>query len=130
MRDGGKIALGLVVFVVVVTAPLWLGALRGTAIDPPQLTVGTDAPHCVEDTATMRADHMELLDQWRDAVVRDGERWYVAADGTRYEMSLRRTCLGCHTKPAEFCDRCHERMAVAPYCWDCHVESVQAKEKT
>ena len=43
------------------------------------------------------------------------------ADAKRYEMSLQNTCMECHTSKKEFCDQCHDYMAVAPFCWDCHV---------
>jgi hypothetical protein len=70
----------------------------------------------------MRATHMEMLDEWRDRVVREGERMYQASDGKSYEMSLTHTCLECHSNKAEFCDACHNYTAVTPYCWDCHID--------
>jgi hypothetical protein len=70
----------------------------------------------------MRKYHMKLLQQWCDAVVRDGDRIYVAQDGRRYEMSLSRTCLGCHSTKKGFCDRCHDYARVTPNCWNCHQE--------
>jgi hypothetical protein len=56
-------------------------------------------------------------------VVREGRRDYVSTlSGTTYDMSLSRTCMDCHSNKADFCDRCHDYLAVNPYCWDCHVE--------
>ena len=69
----------------------------------------------------MRTSHGDLLLAWRDRVVRSGERVFTAPDGRVRELSLVRTCLGCHQK-AEFCDRCHQYVAVAPECWSCHVD--------
>jgi hypothetical protein len=69
----------------------------------------------------MKAKHMELLDQWRDAAVRRSERVYVATDGHHYEISLTGTCLRCHSDPAKFCDRCHAYAGVDVFCWDCHL---------
>jgi hypothetical protein len=74
----------------------------------------------------MRADHMTLLNEWRDLVVRENQRTYTATDGTEYEMSLTKTCLDCHSNKEEFCDKCHTYADVSPYCWDCHVESMEA----
>lgn len=132
MFDAGKVIAGLIVFLVLVTAPLWYGALSGRSGEVPQLELAaglTDSAgrvlpdlHCVRDTVSMRAGHMDLLNQWRDDVVRQGERIYTAADGRRFVMSLQNTCLGCHHNKAEFCDRCHDYMSVKPYCWQCHVE--------
>jgi len=70
---------------------------------------------------------MDLLNQWRDDVVRKGERYYQAFDGTTHEMSLTRNCLGCHVNKDKFCDRCHDYLGVTPYCWDCHVNPKEAK---
>ena len=123
MYDAGKIIAGLVIFLVLVTSPLWYNAVFATSVTPPKLVLPTNGSKlCVEDTATMRASHMDLLNQWRDEVVRQDQRVFVSPlDGTRYDKSLTRTCLGCHTNKSTFCDACHTYMAVSPYCWDCHV---------
>ncbi len=76
---------------------------------------------CVEATDYMRANHMDLLDQWRDTVVRDDVRTYTSKAGKSYTMSLSDTCLDCHSNKDQFCDACHTYSAVTPYCWDCHV---------
>jgi hypothetical protein len=73
----------------------------------------------------MRPYHMDLLNQWRDAVVRDGDRIYVSSTGERFEMSLSNTCMDCHVSKVNFCDSCHNYVGVSPYCWDCHVEPVE-----
>jgi hypothetical protein len=124
MHDVGKIAGGLVVFLVLVTSPLWYNALSAS---PPSAPEVADPPNgskqCIEATDYMRAYHMDLLNDWRDDVVRIGLRDYHSdLTGTTYDMSLSRTCMDCHSNKAEFCDRCHNYMAVDPYCWDCHVE--------
>ena len=111
-----KIIAGLAGFLGLVSAPAWLG--RGSG-KPPELA----KPHgaqCVEPVAVMRATHMELLDRWRNGVVRRGERTYVASDGRLYAVSLTGTCLGCHGDAADFCDRCHHYAGVEASCWDCH----------
>jgi hypothetical protein len=69
----------------------------------------------------MRARHMHILDEWRDRVVRLGERNYTAPDGKQYNMSLSNTCINCHHNREEFCNRCHNYVSIRPYCWDCHV---------
>lgn len=124
MYDAGKVFAGLVVLVVIVTAPFWLQAVRGAekTAAPPELVIVTDAKQCVASTEYMRALHMDLLNSWRDDVVRGGNRYHVAPDGTVYEKSLSGTCMDCHSNKAEFCDRCHNYAAVTPYCWDCHIQ--------
>jgi hypothetical protein len=129
MHDVGKIAGGLVVFLVLATSPLWYNALSASDADIPKLDPPPNgSQQCVESKAFMRASHMDLLDDWRDAVVRDGQRDYESTVTKQsFDMSLSRTCMDCHSNKAEFCDRCHDYLAVAPFCWDCHVEPKEAQ---
>ena len=124
MADRRRILVGLVLFAALVTAPAWLGA--GRAARPPELARPATAKQCIEPTAFMRARHMELLDGWREAVVRRAERVYVASDGRRHDISLTGTCLRCHEEPDKFCDRCHAYAGVEALCWDCHQKKRKA----
>ena len=72
-------------------------------------------------TEYMRTMHMDLLNEWREKVVREGERFTFAA-GKKMEMSLSKTCMNCHPNKDQFCDQCHNYLDVKPYCWDCHVD--------
>jgi hypothetical protein len=129
MSDKKYVILGLVIFVVIVTFPLWYN--RGKAAPAPEIILTEKAKAarvCVRSTDYMKAEHMQLLDVWRDSVVRRGVRIYVSPDGKEYNMSLSNTCLDCHSNKAEFCDRCHDYASVRPYCWDCHIDN--PKEKT
>ena len=128
MYDGGKIVTGLVLFVGVALFPVWRSAL-GEKTAPPQPKIVTQEKQCVASKDVIRATHMELLNQWREAVVRDGVRSTVTATGLHVDMSLTRTCLSCHSNKTEFCDSCHNYVAVSPYCWDCHV-APEEKERT
>jgi hypothetical protein len=119
MYSVGKIILGLGVFAAAVTAPVWYGLAHGKG-NPPELQHSAEGKDCIEPTAFMRARHMELLDSWRDAVVRRGEHVYVATDGKHHDMSLTGTCLRCHSEPSKFCVRCHDYAGVEVFCWDCH----------
>lgn len=121
MRDRTKIVVGLAFFLALVLFPFW-NNLFGAQASLPKLKVGTDAKQCVEPVAIMRATHMELLNRWRNEVVREGRRTTVDGFGKPVTMSLSGTCLSCHTDKKQFCDSCHNAMAVAPYCWECHVE--------
>jgi len=122
--DGGKITAGLVLFLVLLTFPFWYGKGR-TA--PPALPLDTPEiqklpiKKCIEPTAYMKASHMELLDRWRDAVVRGGNHLYANQEGRKFFMSLSQTCLGCHSNKEKFCDACHNYSGVKPKCWSCHV---------
>ncbi|MEW5701773.1 MAG: sulfate reduction electron transfer complex DsrMKJOP subunit DsrJ [Candidatus Zixiibacteriota bacterium] len=121
MYDTGKIIAGLLVFLLVITLPFWYNLATGKAGYTPELERPTDARECVRDSAYMAAHHMDLLNVWRDQVVRQGARFETGSDGQRRERSLTRTCLGCHASKERFCDRCHSYMGVQPYCWDCHI---------
>lgn len=126
MYDGGKIITGVVIFLALVTFPFW-GNLGSAAYQRPELEKPADAKKCVESVDFMRGNHMQMLNSWRDFVVRDGKRIYTAGDGAQYNMSLSSTCLECHADKTKFCDRCHESLAVAPYCWDCHITDPKGK---
>src|SRR6056297_2929576 len=120
MYDGGKIITGLIIFVVVLLFPLWYG-LGKAQFTEPELELPKQEEQCIESTQWIRANHMELLDEWRDKVVRDGYALYETSSGEDVEMSLQKTCMDCHSNKEEFCDKCHNSVAVSPYCWDCHV---------
>jgi hypothetical protein len=123
MYDASKIVAGLAVFVLLATSPLWYNAISAAPPDAPELQQPPNgSTECVEATDYMRANHMDLLDQWRDTVVREGVRTYTSEkSGKTYTLSLSDTCLDCHSDKEKFCDACHTYSAVDPYCWDCHV---------
>jgi len=123
MYDSGKIIVGIIIFIGLFTAPLWLN-MGGEDTNKPKLILptGEDQQECVNSVEYMRASHMDLLNEWRDDVVRNGERYYESPAGKKFEMSMSKTCTGCHSNKEEFCDQCHTYLAVTPYCWDCHVE--------
>jgi len=122
LHNGGKIIAGLVVFLVLVSSPFLYNVTVGESIERPKWALPDPAEHpkCILPAEEMRVSHMDLLNEWRDSVVRDGERIYEAPDETKYNMSLSQTCLDCHANKEEFCDKCHNFMGVDPYCWDCH----------
>jgi hypothetical protein len=122
MHNSVKIITGLILFFLVISFPIWYNAASGKAAQRPELKIITPEKQCVAPKDYMRASHMELLNQWRDEVVRSGNRVFVSEDGRHYEMSLSRTCMSCHSNKADFCDQCHNYMGVTPYCWDCHIE--------
>jgi len=122
MYDGGKVIVGLGIFVAVATFPIWFAAASGPAGPVPEPKLPDGGGSCIESTQFMRDSHMELLNEWRDSVVRDNKREYVAQDGQRWEMSLSRTCMSCHTSRTEFCTACHTKLGVEPTCWSCHVQ--------
>ena len=120
MYDGKYIIPGLLVFLLMMTFPIWKN--MGNAGPVPKLEKPVGVTKCIESAQYMRSSHMVVLDDWRDEALRDGDRAPVEVDGVKYEKSLQNGCLGCHTDKKKFCDECHVYASVKPYCWDCHVE--------
>jgi len=127
MYDAGKIIAGIIIFLCLITFPVWYNVVAGKAAYIPELKIVTEEKQCVESTEYMRANHMQLLDDWRKTVVRQDIREYTASDGKKYDMSLSRTCLKCHVNKADFCDKCHNYVEVTPTCFDCHVVPEEIK---
>jgi len=129
---GQYILPGLVVFLVLITFPMWYG-VAGSKPPFANPVPNTAGEKCIEAKAYMRANHMQMLIRWRDEVVRQGERTYTAKDGKQWNKSLTRTCMACHgqanekgqsTSPATYCEHCHAYVGVhtPTYCWDCHID--------
>ncbi|MFO7964466.1 MAG: sulfate reduction electron transfer complex DsrMKJOP subunit DsrJ [Desulfobacterales bacterium] len=129
MNDRNKIIAGLIIFVAIITFPLWFNMGKAAPVPEPELTAKAKAAErCVEETDFMTAEHMTLLDLWRESVVREGRRLYTNSSGKSFDMSLSNTCLDCHSNKAEFCDRCHTYASADPYCWDCHIDNPKENE--
>ena len=87
----------------------------------PKLTVPADAgATCVEDTAFMRRNHMELLEHQRDRTVHEGIRT------TPHSLA---NCVACHASKETgrvtgskdaFCEGCHSYAGVKLDCFECH----------
>jgi hypothetical protein len=123
MYDGGKIIIGLIIGLLILLFPFLYDAGKAAKVPEPELTaMAKEAKECVLPKSEMRAQHMKLLDEWRQEVVRDAERVYTSVDGRTFDKSLQNTCMNCHSNKSKFCDQCHTYMGVAPFCWDCHLE--------
>jgi hypothetical protein len=135
--DRNKVIAGLVIFFVLITIPLWQNLGKTVAAPTPSLDtpvikqLAEKDKKCVMPTDWMRANHMQMLVDWREGVVRTKEqkvkasrgRDYVTPDGKTYLASLSNTCMECHSNKKEFCDKCHNYAAVVPNCWGCHLET-------
>ena len=123
MYNKGMIITGLLVFVLIITFPIWYN--HGDAGEVPKLELPKDMKQCVLPTTEMRSNHMQLLNQWREEVLRTGDRAYFPLEGKQYQKSLQNACIQCHTSKKKFCDTCHTYASVTPYCWDCHLAPVE-----
>jgi len=82
---------------------------------------------CVEETAFMRRNHMELLKHQRDRTVHEGIRTAKHSLGN---------CVTCHaskktgrvTGADGFCSSCHSYAGVALDCFECHADRPAAAE--
>jgi len=127
MYDSSKVISGIVVFVLLIASPFLYNATSGNPSYVPELKIETEATQCVESKEYMRAKHMDMLDDWRNEVVRGESRIYKASDEKEYEKSLTNTCMSCHVSRTEFCVKCHDYAAVKqPACWNCHNDHTSA----
>jgi hypothetical protein len=124
MYNGGKIIFGLIIFLAIVTFPFYSNWGRSVEKAMPSLDTPTiqalPKKECVRSGEYMKKDHMKVLDQWRDEVVREGKREKIIVGGREFEKSLQNGCLQCHSNREQFCMECHKYAGVDPYCWDCH----------
>lgn len=128
MYDSTKVIAGIIIFIATFTAPIWINYATGSDESlKPVLSYPADEKQCIMTKEYMNANHMDLLNQWRDEVVRSDSR-YLYKDGKPFmlkgvhaEKSLTNTCMKCHDNKTDFCDKCHNYLDVKPYCWDCHV---------
>ncbi|MEL1134682.1 sulfate reduction electron transfer complex DsrMKJOP subunit DsrJ [Desulfitobacterium sp. THU1] len=128
MHRKRKIILGLIIFSALAALPFLYNLGRenkgpNTSITTPRIQE-LGVTQCIESTEYMRANHMKLLVDWRDDVVRNGDRTYVNSRGESYQKSLD-TCLDCHHDPnlnteEQFCVKCHNYSSVQPDCRQCH----------
>lgn len=128
MYNKGMIISGLLIFVLLVTFPFWFYAFSAQKSTMPkgELPPGGEK-YCIDTAEEMRAKHMVILNEWRDDVLRNGNRTTVEVDGKEYRKALQLACMDCHSNKVEFCDRCHTYVSVDPYCWDCHLTPQQQK---
>ena len=97
-----------------------------TRVPLPTIDAGT-GERCVEDTAFMRRNHMELLLHQRDRTVHDGIRT------TKHSLA---NCVTCHasrktgrvTGTDGFCASCHSYAGVALDCFECHADKPAVAE--
>ena len=103
------------------SSPLLYNAASGLSGKAPELVLPKSGK-CIKEAGWMRDNHMKLLMQTRDDVVRRGIR--KANHGIQ-------GCRSCHVNRDEFCDRCHNYVGIEPECWSCHYyPTSDAPEKT
>ncbi len=128
MYNKTMIITGLVIFVLMVTFPVWYNRLDAGPLPKPELPPGGEK-ECVASAKVMRDTHMQLLNEWRDDVLRNSDRVALTVGGKEYRKGLQMACMECHSNKEKFCDTCHDYVAVTPDCWTCHLTPVEAASK-
>ena len=78
MYNKGKIIIGIVIFVVFFTSPFLYGLVKSGPPPEVELTPkAKEAKVCVEVKEYMVESHMQMLNDWRDEAIRNGQRVYV-----------------------------------------------------
>ncbi len=121
MYNAKYVILGIIVFAVLFTTPFWVGGSGEEQYKRPAVVLPENEKECIEPVAYMRAEHMRLLNEWRDEALRNEHRIYVSSTGKQWEISLQNTCMECHSNYEDFCEKCHISNSVYPYCWTCHI---------
>lgn len=122
-NDGRRCALRAVALVALAAAAFAAAAagVDASRVPAPVRAIPAEAgARCVEDTATMRRDHMEFLKHHRDRTVHEGIRT------TQHSLA---NCVDCHASRETgrvtgsgdaFCESCHAFAAVKLDCFECH----------
>ena len=118
MGNKKLLMIGIIIFVIFLIFPILYNS--GSAGTLPNPEKPKDYKECVKDKQFMRTSHMVLINQWRDEVLREGNREKIVVLEKKYDKSLMNGCMLCHNNKKKFCDECHVYASVAPYCWDCH----------
>ena len=105
MVDAGKVVGALAIALLVGAVPVWMASARGVKFEALAKASGGD--RCVAPLGQIRKSHPALLASWRERVVSLGDSVHHMDDGRDVRISLTGTCIGCHRKASEFCDKCH-----------------------
>lgn len=122
------VVAGIIIFVAIFSSPFWLSWI-GQNYTSTGVVLPEGQTQCIENTEWMRANHMRLLDEWRDSALREENRAYVSAlSGKVFPISLQNTCVKCHSDYKGFCEKCHVANSVYPYCWTCHINNAEGRQ--
>lgn len=91
MYDKLKILPFLIIGVCLFLSPMWYDNIfgKGTKAPEPVLTPkAKEAGQCVAPKAYIKAWHMQLLDAWRQEVVRDDQRYFNTNENLWWDYSL------------------------------------------
>ena len=120
VRRCWAVLVALVAFAAPAMADAPTGA--GTSRVPRPAVAASAAGSCVEDTAFMRRNHMNLIRHQRDLTVHEGIRT------TKHSLA---NCVACHAgretgrvtgSSDAFCEGCHRYAAVKLDCFECHTD--------
>ena len=128
MYDRGKIIVGILMGLLIILVPFWFNIGKTHKLPEPQLSEKAKlSKKCILPKSEIRSTHQSMLIEWRDLVVREGQRLYYSKyNDKNFEISLENTCMDCHSNKKDFCDECHNYVGlkggISPNCWNCHNE--------
>ena len=122
MYDRGKIVTGMIVFGAILAFPFFYNAASGKGSFRPNPVLPAGQKNCIESKEYMKTQHTDMLNTWRDAVVRSGQVNFQASNGQQHVISLTQTCMNCHADKVKFCDECHNYVGASLDCFNCHVD--------
>ncbi|WP_088186428.1 sulfate reduction electron transfer complex DsrMKJOP subunit DsrJ [Desulfosporosinus sp. FKA] len=125
MYKGGRIIASLVVFVAFLGFPFFYNMGKANA-EPKNLAENIklieSTQHDIEPASWMIANHMKLLDQWRQAYVRDGQTIYVNNRGEKFPININTWSNTVGANSNQFCITCHNYVGVQLNCFSCHTQ--------
>lgn len=104
---------------IVLALPLFQAA-SASGVPQPDIVIANKDSKCIAPPEVMRRNHMEMLKHQRKLTLREGIR------GAKVSLN---GCIECHASKtngsvigsdANFCQTCHDYVAVKLDCWDCH----------
>ena len=108
MYNAKAVILGILVFAVLFSTPFWANFGGTKDYKRPAIVLPQNEKECVEPVEFMRAEHMYLLNEWRDQALRYENRTYVSSTGKKWTISLQNTSLNTNSKNEENCNNSHE----------------------
>ena len=87
MYNAKAVILGILVFAVLFSTPFWANFGGTKDYKRPAIVLPQNEKECVEPVEFMRAEHMYLLNEWRDQALRYENRTYVSSTGKKWTIA-------------------------------------------
>ncbi len=105
-----NIIIGAILALIIALPLIYNISVWATKSPEPFLEKPKGQEKCIRDTEYIRFNHMILLKETRNKVMREGKKVDIGF----------KNCRQCHTNRGQFCDRCHDKVNLKPDCFSCH----------